>query len=216
VLTLAYEPLTAASLSPAPPRRCSVGSELLLYGKAYTLHSCNDFTRRWYAARDLAAGGDGSLMQPDDVTAPTDKYTSERTAAMMRDTGAAHDTYRGRKLSPVKRYMEASRGSSSAMLTRGVKDTAEQWRAHDPRAVLRFYGLIDETAAPGGHKVKFRVHLYLSDDCMELIQMRYPNGADPPLPPLCLPAPVALHGICVTVPLTTLCCTCACRRHGPL
>lgn len=41
--------------------------------------------------------------------------------AQVRETGMDSTLYRGRKLSPVKRYMEASRGSTSAVLTRGIK-----------------------------------------------------------------------------------------------
>jgi hypothetical protein len=146
-----------------------------LYGKVYTVYACSDATRRWYEERDAAAGGTGDLEQVPNETAPADGYTDAKRAAMMRETGMDHDVFRGRTLSPVKRYMEASRGNPSAVITRGVKDKTAQWREHDPRDVLRFYGLVDETGLPGGGlKFRVRVHLYLADDHVEVIQMRSP------------------------------------------
>lgn len=113
---------------------------------------------------------------------------SPLSVLQLRATGGGADLYRGRKMSPVKRFMEASRGNSSAVITRGVKyvgipmllscgmrhcdgigdnglcrDNTAQWRAHDPKEVLRFYGLLDESHKPFGDRLHFR---YAHMPCM--------------------------------------------------
>jgi hypothetical protein len=42
------------------------------------------------------------------------------TTPQVRETGIDQTLYRGRKMSSVKRFVEASRGNSSAVITRGV------------------------------------------------------------------------------------------------
>ena len=145
-------------------------------------------------------------MQPADTPVPHDGYTDERAAATVRacglasaaadrrhmcaillppqarETGIDQSIYRGRKMSSVKRFVEASRGNSSAVITRGVKcvvlpplrrararrtldsacclfrcrDKTAQWRAYDSSECLTLYGMLDETSKFGGAVLRLR------------------------------------------------------------
>lgn len=84
-------------------------------------------------------------------------------------------TYHGREMTSIKRFLEASRGSTSAVLTKGVRDKTAQWRAHDSRDALKFKGIIDERDKEGGLRLPVTVAYYLADDAVEVTIVRSPG-----------------------------------------
>lgn len=88
---------------------------------------------------------------------------------------AGSETYHGRQMTAIKRFLEASRGSTSAVLTKGVRDKTAQWRAHDTRDALKFRGVIDERDKEGGLRLPVVVAYYLGDDSVEVSIERAPG-----------------------------------------
>ncbi len=109
-----------------------VGETITLLGRTYKVYGADDFTRRFFRQN-------GVTLAPNEEK-PVDKFTDAREAFMRRETGKEVDAWRGKRMSPVKRFMEATRGNANPRLTRGVPDSLGQFLRHDGQ-VLRFKGL---------------------------------------------------------------------------
>lgn len=152
-----------------------VGGNINLYGRTFRIVSCDAATRRWFESRDIP--------QPEDMGFPSDSYTSLRETQKVRDTGADSDVFRGKKSNPLKRFMEASLGNASNVQRCGVPDSLKKFLAND-RKVLRFYGVWDDRDRVYGDRLFFRVHYFLSDDTMEVLEEHKVNSGRDRFPAL--------------------------------
>lgn len=115
----------------------------------------------------------GVTLPPNDGV-PVDAYTTLREGLKARDTGSDPTGYYGKKANPMKRFMEASLGNSSAVQIRGIKDAKKKFLDYD-RVVLRFFGVWDNTGTVYGDKLKFVINYYMSDDTVEVLEVHEPN-----------------------------------------
>jgi Ca2+-binding EF-hand superfamily protein len=148
-----------------------VGQTITMLGRTYKVYATDDFTRRFFAQNDIQ-------LEPNEQ-GPSDKFTDAREAFMRRETGREVDAWRGKRMSPVKRFMEATRGNANPRLTRGVPDSLGQFLRHDGR-VLRFRGLWDDTDKVYGQKHYVSVRYYLSDDTFEVLEIKQTNDGGEP------------------------------------
>lgn len=150
-------------------RDLRVGESVLLYGRNIALVDCDGATRKWYREQ--------GVVQPPALPAPEDVYSVARAEFQARETGTAPaegENWRGKTMSPVKRFMEAQRGNASKRLTSGVPDTLAKFLAHDGH-VLRFKALWDDRAAVYGTVHHLVLQYYLADDTVEVLRVVKPN-----------------------------------------
>ncbi|KAH8051846.1 alpha-tubulin binding protein [Aureococcus anophagefferens] len=83
-------------------------------------------------------------------------------AKMQRETGADLTVKRNRRMHPMKQFMEAQLGKPQSQADLG------SFLAHD-RKVLRFDCVWDDRAALR-RRLKFKLHYFLSDDTIEILQ----------------------------------------------
>ena len=152
-----------------------IGGNVNLYGRTFRIVSCDAATRAWYEAKDIP--------QPENIGFPDDAYTSLRETVKVRDTGADSEVFRGKKSNPLKRFMEASLGNASNVQRCGVPDTLKKFLEND-RKVLRFYGVWDDRDRVYGDRLFFRVHYFLSDDTMEVLEEHKVNSGRDRFPAL--------------------------------
>ena len=158
-------------------RELVVGEQLALFGRAMRILACDARTRRWYEAQGVAQPHDIVVHapKPHHMSAAASPVPGGPAVA-----AAAPVPFYGKRVNPEKRYLEvggnegrsiknvapstpcfsslacvqAMRGSTSATLTRGIEDRAAQFRAHDPRDVLRFKGVYDDRGRAFGDVVR--------------------------------------------------------------
>ena len=148
-----------------------VGETITLLGRTFKVYGADEFTRRFFKQNGITLAADEEK--------PVDKFTDAREAFMRRETGKEVDAWRGKRMSPVKRFMEATRGNANPRLTRGVPDSLGQFLRHDGQ-VLRFRGLWDDTDKVYGQKHYVSVRYYLSDDTFEVLEIKQTNDGGEP------------------------------------
>mmetsp|Transcript_22425 Transcript_22425/g.78593 ORF Transcript_22425/g.78593 Transcript_22425/m.78593 type:complete len:763 (-) Transcript_22425:246-2534(-) len=147
-----------------------VGADIKLYGRTMRIIGCDGFTREFCHER--------GIEQPEDIPAPFDAYSTTRAALKARDTGADSEIFRGKKMNPLKKFMEASLGRAG-----GGRDTLSKFLENDGK-VLRFYGLWDDRDSVYGDRLLFRIHYFLADDTMEILEVYQPNSGRDKFPAL--------------------------------
>lgn len=152
-----------------------IGGNVHMYGRTFRLVSCDASTRAWYDEQ--------GLPQPEDIGFPDDSYTTLRETVKVRDTGADSEVFRGKKSNPLKRFMEASLGNASNVQRCGIPDSLKKFLEND-RKVLRFYGVWDDRERVYGDRLFFRVHYFLSDDTMEVLEEHKVNSGRDRFPAL--------------------------------
>lgn len=153
-------------------RDLTVGEELTLFGRRMRIAACDLRTRRWYESQGQPQPGDLAVF----TAKPHHMAAASSPVPGGPPVGAAVPApFYGKRVNPEKRFLEASRGSTSVVMTRGIADKTAQYRAHDPHATLRFKGVFDDRARPFGDVVHYDVLYYLADDNMEIVEIRTPN-----------------------------------------
>lgn len=152
-----------------------VGGNVHIYGRTFRIVACDAATRAWFE--------ESGIPQPEDIGFPDDSYTTLRETLKVRDTGADSSTFRGKKSNPLKRFMEASLGNASNVQRCGIPDSLKRFLEND-RKVLRFYGVWDNRDAVYGERIFFRIHYFLSDDTMEVLEQHQPNSGRDRFPAL--------------------------------
>lgn len=150
-----------------------VGTDLKLYGRTMRIIGCDAATRAFCAER--------GIDQPENQAAPFDAYSTLRSTLKARDTGADSEIFRGKKMNPLKRFMEASLGKTGG--GGGTKDTLAKFLENDGK-VLRFYGMWDDRKTVYGDKLFFRIHYFLADDTIEVLEVHQPNSGRDKFPAL--------------------------------
>jgi len=152
------------------PADLNVGVELDLYGRVFLVTDADPFTRKFLEALGVAVG--------ESISVPNDPYTSTREemkSHILRNQKYFHPR-------PVDddliRSMEAKLGCSSTMLE---SDKLDQFLKYD-RKVLRFYMAWDDRKSLYGELRPFVLHFYLSDDTMEILEVRRANAGRDPFP----------------------------------
>lgn len=130
-----------------------IGNAVTLYGKTFKVFECDEFTRAYFA--------DVGLPQPPNEEEPHDSFTESLRAK------ATDGDWHGKKQNPMKRYMEALRGST----TRKVDSLAKFLALSDVN--LRFYALWDDTKGKMfGEKHRLCITYYLATDEVQIDRLR--------------------------------------------
>lgn len=110
-------------------------------------------------------------------------YNSSQETLKGRDTGADGEIFRGKKTNPLKRFMEASLGNASNVQRCGQSDALRKFLDND-RKVLRFFGVWDDRDTVYGDRLFFRIHYFLADDTVEVLEVHQPNSGRDRFPAL--------------------------------
>lgn len=144
----------------------NVGAAVTVYGRTFRIYACDEFTRQYLASADIDV--------PPNEEPPQDAYTAKRRETMRRETGADESVYRGIRPNPMKTFAEAQlgkfvrEGDNLRKFLEGDGKVLELTCAWDDRTSM--YGLVH----------KYKMHYYLADDTMDVINVHTPNsGQDP-------------------------------------
>ncbi|KAH8068498.1 alpha-tubulin binding protein [Aureococcus anophagefferens] len=174
-----------------------VGAELEVYKKRIKIYDCDEFTKQFLdqaspqidaadATLDAATvmtGVDGEPStasfgtKTEAMPCPEGEYNKMLRAKMQRETGADLTVKRNRRMHPMKQFMEAQLGKPQSQADLG------SFLAHD-RKVLRFDCVWDDSARLYGDVLKFKLHYFLSDDTIEILQVHEKNNGRDPVPKL--------------------------------
>merc|ERR1719440_540852 len=141
-----------------------------LYGRVFQLTSADNFTKSFLQGLGIELGGD--------LAVPHDPYTTTREELkqqIVRNQKYFHPRCADDDLI---RNMEARLGCSSTLLE---PDKLDQFLKYD-RKVLRFYLAWDDRKSLYGELRPFVMHYYLSDDTMEILEVRRANAGRDPFP----------------------------------
>merc|ERR1719238_1504556 len=148
----------------------NVGVTLDLYGRVFLLTDADNFTRAFLNKLGVEVG--------EKMDIPSDPYTTSREEMkehIIRNQKYMHPRPEDDDL---MRTMEARLGCSS---TRLEADKLDQFLKYD-RKVLRFYMAWDDRKSLYGELRPFVLHYYLSDDEMEILEVRRANAGRDPFP----------------------------------
>lgn len=154
-----------------------VGAELDVYKKKLVVYDCDAFTQQ-YIQQSVEPPGSPISDDASRVSAltlaplecPEGAYDRMQRLRMQRETGADTSVKRNRIMHPMKAYMEAKLGKPQSVADLG------SFLAHD-RQVLRFDCVWDDSDRLYGDILKFKLHYFLSDDTVEILNERT-NGRD--------------------------------------
>ncbi|KAJ8609562.1 hypothetical protein CTAYLR_006046 [Chrysophaeum taylorii] len=160
-----------------------IGAEIEVYKKRIKVYDCDAFTQHYisqFAERRECVGDDDdeasrvSALSTMTTTAalpcPEGEYNKIQRIRMQRETGADQRIKRNRRMHPMKSFMEAQLGKPQSVADLG------SFLAHD-RQVLRFECVWDDSSRLYGDVLKFKLHYYLSDDTIEILNEKT-NGRD--------------------------------------
>jgi len=148
----------------------NVGTQIDLYGRVFMLTSADNFTVSFLS-------GLGISVSPE-IEVPTDPYTMTREDMKMQITRNQKYFHPRCADDDLIRNMEARLGCSSTLLE---PDKLDQFLKYD-RKVLRFYLAWDDRKSLYGELRPFVMHYYLSDDTMEILEVRRANAGRDPFP----------------------------------
>jgi len=148
----------------------NVGCQLDLYGRVFMITDADSFTRAFCEKLGVEV--------PPPLSVPADPYTTSREemkSHIVRNQKYYHPRPEDDDLI---RTMEARLGCSSTLLN---ADKLDQFLKYD-RKVLRFYMACDDRKSLYGELRPFVLHYYLSDDTMEILEVRRANAGRDPFP----------------------------------
>jgi len=148
----------------------NVNNTIDLYGRVFLITDADNFTRTFLMKLGIDV--------PTSVEVPRDPYTetrSEMKQQILRNQKYFHPRTADDDLI---RNMEARLGCSSTLLG---PDKLDQFLKYD-RKVLRFYLAWDDRKSLYGELRPFVMHYYLSDDTMEILEVRRANSGRDPFP----------------------------------
>lgn len=144
----------------------NVGADVTIYGRTFHIYDCNKFTRDFLVKADIEV--------PPAEAPPTDRYTATRADVMRRETGADSDVYRGILTNPTKTFVEARLGKFVRH-----PDVLRKFLRGD-RKVLRFNCAWDDRTSMFGRVHRYKLHYYLADDTVELVNSPEANSGEDP------------------------------------
>lgn len=144
-----------------------IGNEVTFYGRTYRIVNCDAFTREWFAERGYDQG------EPEPI--PTDAAAIR--AELERTTGPKKE-HHGKEMYPTKRFMEARLGKHIE-----DPDKLRRFLAHD-RQILRFDCVWDDTASLYGDRNNYTLNYFLSNDTVQILEVKTTNSGKDPYPAL--------------------------------
>ena len=118
-----------------------------LYKREFNIISCDDFTRKFLAGKNITLKSDGE--------APGDPYT------ILKQKERDH-------------FFKKQRKPDESSLTFFSRGTLSKKMLENDRKVLRFYCVWEEDAIYGNEKRQSIIHYYLSDDTIEVLEVNDP------------------------------------------
>jgi len=148
----------------------NVGTTIELYGRVFQVTDADNFTRNFLANLGIDVG------EAQEV--PADPYTMTREEMKMQIQRNQKYFHPRCADDDLIRNVEARLGCSSTLLE---PDKLDQFLKYD-RKVLRFYLAWDDRKSLYGELRPFVLHYYLSDDTMEILEVRRANAGRDPFP----------------------------------
>ena len=153
-----------------------IGGSITIYGRVFQIIGCNPSTAQ-YLEESCGRGAQENLGYPDDL------YESARNDIMLRETGADFTVSRNVAKNPMKKFMEATLGNT-------VNNKGLSGFLNYDRMVLRFTCVWDDTTAMFGDKNHFKLHYFVANDTVEVLDVPSPNNGRDPFPLLLKRAPL--------------------------
>jgi len=153
-------------------RDLDLQGEMTFYGRTFRLVDCDQRTRDFYALKGFQLSPP-EVIPEDPVRSRSRPSTAQVAREVLRDADGRRmvDDYKG--------YMEARLGKCQ-----DDKEVIVQFLAND-RKVLRFFCHWDDRGAGGdAERREFRLHYFLADDTVEVLEVNKPNSGRDPWPAL--------------------------------
>jgi len=148
----------------------NVGVQLDLYGRVFMLTDADNFTRAFLSKLGIEV--------PTGIDVPADPYTTSREEMKSHIVRNQKYFHPRPAEDDLIRTMEARLGCAASLLE---ADKLDQFLKYD-RKVLRFYMAWDDRKSLYGELRPFVLHYYLSDDTMEILEVRRANAGRDPFP----------------------------------
>jgi hypothetical protein len=148
----------------------NVGKQINMYGRVFLITDADNFTRNFLSNLGIEVG--------ETQEVPADPYTMTREDMKMQITRNQKYFHPRCADDDLIRNVEARLGCSSTLLE---PDKLDQFLKYD-RKVLRFYLAWDDRKSLYGELRPFVLHYYLSDDSMEVLEVRRANAGRDPFP----------------------------------
>eukprot|EP01063_Lacrimia_lanifica_P038363 TRINITY_DN8147_c0_g2_i1.p1 TRINITY_DN8147_c0_g2~~TRINITY_DN8147_c0_g2_i1.p1 ORF type:complete len:812 (+),score=300.90 TRINITY_DN8147_c0_g2_i1:81-2438(+) len=156
-----------ADKTPLKYTHLRLGSNITLYGKNFRIYDCDSFTREYCTQVNHDLG--------EAEPAPFDEKNMT-TGSFAGKSRGAHQIKVADKLSTGQ---TGAAGGSTATRQEVLQTT--QFLRND-RKVLRFKAIWDEFHHIGANRRAFNLYYFLSDDCIEIIEMLPHNSGRDPFP----------------------------------
>ncbi|KAL0036647.1 hypothetical protein WJX79_003886 [Trebouxia sp. C0005] len=140
-----------------------VGDNVSFYGRTFHIVDADVFTRQTLADAGLEYG-------PAEAY-PDDPFTTKRLSMQRHTSGGSNGT--GSPMSP---------GSTGTTLRKDDGKKKLQQFMHNARKVLRFYCVWDDRQALYGDRRPYRLHYFLEDDTVEILELHENNDGRDPFP----------------------------------
>ncbi|DBB10039.1 TPA: Protofilament ribbon protein [Trebouxia sp. C0006] len=140
-----------------------VGDNVSFYGRTFHIVDADVFTRQTLA--------DAGLEYGPAETYPNDPFTTKRLSMQRHTSGGSNGT--GSPMSP---------GTTGVTLRKDNGKKKLQQFMHNARKVLRFYCVWDDRQALYGDRRPYRLHYFLEDDTVEILELHENNDGRDPFP----------------------------------
>jgi len=148
----------------------NIGQEVNFYGRVFRLTDCDTFTRNFLSKIGIEVHDPGNM--------PHDPYNATRESLKQQINQNQKYFHPRPHDDDLMRYMEAKLGVASSLLE---KEKLDQFLKND-RKVLRFYLAWDDRPSLYGELRPFVLHYFLSDDTIEILEVRRANSGRDPFP----------------------------------
>lgn len=148
----------------------NIGNELEIFGRTFHIVDMGEKTRGVLSSLGMPQG--------NALPYPTDRYTMDLGKRRSRETGRDPTVPRGKPITALKTYAEATLGRSVA-----VSQNLGQFLEND-RKVLRFYCEWDTQGDLYGGVNRYTVHFFVTDGTVEVREVHTANNGKDPWPML--------------------------------
>lgn len=145
----------------------NIGAEITIYGRTFHIIDCNKSTRDYLLKMGKEVGAP--------IPGPVDKYETDRTEFMSRETGQDPNAVHNVKKNPMKIFAEASLGNT-------VDNSGREGFLKYDRKVLRFSAVWDDRGSLYGDLQRFKIHYFLTDNTVEVLSVYGQNSGRDPFP----------------------------------
>lgn len=153
------------------PRDFAVGGNVAMYGRTFHITDADAFTRGFLQDQGLEVG------PAEEV--PCDPYEERKSTLKRHESGSPTHTAPGSP--PRETFSSPNRPANKEALKQFMRNS---------RKVLRFYCIWDDRLAMYGDRHPYRLHYFLEDDTVEILEVHEGNSGRDPFPVFLRRAPL--------------------------